>query len=140
MRRTLLAALGVAFLLGGTACDAADDVRSGVNDARSSAASLAAGTRQACTAGKDNLAKLGDLSQRLADNPDLRTQLAPQIRATADQLVSQIGSRPELGGMVAAARDISSAVGDANATTVEAAARQTVVAVKAAQGVCNLAT
>lgn len=138
--RRILAAMAFALLFGAVSCDTADEVRSGVNDARSSAASLSAGTRQACIAGKDSLATLGDLSQQLADNPDLRTKLAPQIRSTVDKLVSQVGSRPELGGVVAAARDLTSAVGDANATTVEATARQTVVAVKGAQAVCNLAT
>jgi hypothetical protein len=140
MRRSTVAASFVLLLLGAVACDTADEVRSGVNEARSSAASLTAGTKQACTAAKDTLPKLGDLSQRLADNPDLRTQLAPQIRTTADQLISQVGSRPELGGLVAATRDLTSAVGSANATTVEAAARQAVVAVKGAQAVCDLAT
>jgi hypothetical protein len=141
MRRTAVSLLTFAALVGaGTACDAADDVQRGVDGARSSAASVASGTRQACQAGKGTLATLGDQAGQLADNPDLRTRLAPQVKQTVDKLVSQMGSRPELGGVVAAARDLGSAVGDANATQVKLAAQQTVVAVKGAQGVCDLAT
>jgi hypothetical protein len=127
-------------LLGAVSCDTADDVRGGVEGARSSAASIAAGTRQACQASESSRKSLGDLAQKLSDNPDLRQRLAPQVRSTVDKLVSEIGSRPELGGTVAAARDLSSAVGDANATQVKLAAQQAVVAVKGAQGVCDLAT
>jgi hypothetical protein len=140
MRRRVLAAAFLALLLGAASCSAADDVQKGVDQARSSAASVAAGTRQACTASRSTLATLGDLAQRLADNPDLRTRLAPQVRTTVDALVGQIGSRPELRGVVAAARDLASAVGHANRTQVELAAKEAVVAVKGAQGVCDLAT
>jgi hypothetical protein len=140
MRSWIRVAVSLAVLLGAVSCGATDDVRNGVDQARSSAASIAAGTRQACTASRTTLATLGDLAQQLADNPDLRTRLAPQVRQTVDKLVSQLGSRPELGGIVAAARDLSSAVASANRTQVEVAAKQTVVAVRGAQGVCDLAT
>lgn len=136
--RTLL--LAGALCLGAVSCDTADDIRGGVEGARNSAASVASGTKQACQASRTTLAGLGDQAQQLADNPDLRTRLAPQIRQNVDKLVTQVGSRPELGGVVAAARDLASAVGTANETQVEVAARQAVVAVKTAQGVCDLAT
>ena len=135
----LLGVLSLGALGGVVSCDT-DEVRGNIDGARSSAASVASGTRQACQASKTTLATLGDQAQQLADNPDLRTRLAPQIRDTVDTLVTQVGSRPELGGVVAAARDLAGAVGSANEAQVEVAARQAVVAVKGAQGVCDLAT
>ena len=138
LSRMLLAV--AALSLGAVSCEAADDVRGGVEGARNSAASVVAGTRQACQASDANRKTLGDLSQKLADNPDLRQRLAPQVKDTVDKLVSQIGSRPARGGAVAAARDLSTAIGDANATQVKLAAQQAVVALKAAQGVCDVAS
>jgi hypothetical protein len=138
LTRTLL--LVGALALGAVSCDTANDVRGAAEGARSSAASVVAGTRQACQASESSRKTLGELAQKLSDNPDLRKQLAPQVKQTVDKLVSQVGSRPELGGAVAAARDLSSAVGDANAAQVKLAAQQAVVAVKSAQGVCDLAT
>ncbi|HEX6755125.1 MAG TPA: hypothetical protein VF109_04175 [Mycobacteriales bacterium] len=138
--RRWLAALPLVLLLGAVSCDAAGEVQGGIDQARSSAASATAGLRQACTASRTSLATLGDLAQQLADNPDLRTRLAPRVRTAVDELVGQVGSRPELRGVVAAARDLTSAIGTANRAQVELAAKQAVVAVKGAQGVCDLAT
>ena len=134
----LAAALGSAVLLGGVAaCDSAEEVRSGVDQARSSAASVGAGARQACQAGKDDLASLRDLSSRLAADPGLRVQLAPEVRRTVDRLAADVGNRAELQPVVTAARDLASAVGQANRDTVEVAARQTVLAVKSAEALCK---
>jgi hypothetical protein len=133
-------ALAAAFLLAGAAsCDTAGEVRSGVDEARSSAASVGAGAREACRASEDELKTLGDLSSRLADNPDLRVQLAPQVRQTVDRLAAEVGSRAELQPVVLAARALAAAVGEANRDAVEVAARQAVLAVRSAQGVCRLA-
>lgn len=140
MRAAVATALAVGFVLAGAlSCDTAEDVRSGVNEARSSAASIGAGAREACRAAEPELASLGDLSGRLADNPDLRVQLAPQVRQTVDRLAADVGSRAELQPVVLAARELASAVGEANRDAVEVAARQTVLAVRSAQAACKLA-
>lgn len=138
MRLITLAAVA-ALLLGAVSCETADEVRSGVNEARSSAASLGAGAREACRAAEDELRTLGDLSQQLADDPDLRVRLAPQVRETVDRLVAEVGTRPELAPVVAASRELASSVGQANRATVEVAARQTVLAVRSATAGCSLA-
>lgn len=137
MRATSLAAAAV--LACSTACETAGEVRSGVDQARSSAASVGAGARQACRAGEAELRTLGDLSTRLSDDPDLRTELAPQVRATVDRLAADVGSRAELQPVLLAARELASAVGQANRAAVQAAAAQAVVAVRSAQAVCRLA-
>lgn len=139
-------ALAAAFLLAGAAsCDTAEDVRSGVDEARSSAAavrssaaSVGAGARETCRATEDELRTLDDLSTKLADNPDLRVQLAPQVRQTVDRLAAEVGTRAELQPVVLAARELASAVGEANRDAVEVAAGQAVVAVRSAQAACKL--
>ena len=138
MRAALLALLALAAI-GTAGCDTADDVRSGVEEARSSAASIGAGARAACRAGEDELATLGDLSDRLAADPQLRVELAPQVRQAADRLATAVGSRAELQPVVVAARELATAVGDADEATVEAAARQAGVAIRSAQAGCKLA-
>lgn len=138
--RAILAALAAsAAVVTLGACEAADDVRTGVDQARSSAASIGTGVRTACRASGDNLTKLDDLSGRLADDPDLRVQLAPQVRQTVGQLTSSIGDQTQLQPVLAAARDLSESIGDANRTSIEVSARQAQVAVRSAQALCNLA-
>ena len=66
-------------------------------------------------------------------------QLAPQVRQTVDRLAADVGSRAELQPVVLAARELSSAVGEANRDAVEIAARQTVLAVRSGQAACKLA-
>ena len=113
MRAALLALLALAAI-GTAGCETADDVRSGVGEARSSAASIGAGARAACRAGEDELVTLGDLSDRLAADPQLRVELAPQVRQAADRLATAVGSRAELQPVVVAARELATAVGDAD--------------------------
>jgi opacity protein-like surface antigen len=148
MRRFLAVAALTLPLLAASAC--ASDVVDGVNEARSSAASIGSdirgsaasvgsGVRTSCRASKTQLATLDDLSGKLADNADLRDQLAPQVRSTVDQLATRIGDRTELQPVVAAGRDLTKALGDANETTVEVSARQAQVAVRSAQAVCKVA-
>jgi hypothetical protein len=138
MRAALIAAALLAAV-STTACEAADDVRSGVEEAASSAASIGAGAREACRASEDELKTLGDLADKLAAEPDLRTELAPQVRETVDQLATEIGSRPELQPVVVAARELASAVGEANRDAVELTARQAAAAVRSTQAGCRLA-
>jgi hypothetical protein len=138
MRAALLITATLA-LAAVASCSTAEDVRSGVDEARSSAASIGAGAREACRASEDELRTLGDLSSRLADNPDLRVQLAPQVRQVVDRLAAEVGSRAELQPVVAAARELASSVGQANREVVEVAARQSVLAVRSAQAACRLA-
>lgn len=133
----LLAALALA--LGAVACETADDVRSGVEEARSSAAAVGAGARTACRASEDELKTLGDLSDRLAADPGLRVELAPQIRQTVDRLAAEVGDRAELQPALVAARSLAAAVGEANRTTVETAARQSAAAIRSTQAGCKLA-
>jgi hypothetical protein len=140
-----LAAATSMLVLGGCA----SDVGSGIDEARSSAASIGAGVRssasslgsglrQACQASRPELSTLNDLSGKLADNADLRAELAPQVREAVDRLATDIGDRGELKPVVAAGRDLVSAIGDANATAVELSARQAQVAVRSAQALCGL--
>ena len=137
--RVAVAAVALMLWAAGGDCDTAEDVRSGAEEARSSAASIGAGAREACRASEDEVRTLGDLSSRLAEDPGLRAQLAPQVRQVVDRLASEVGSRAELQPVVTAARDLASAVGQANRDTVQAAARQAVVAVRSAQAACSLA-
>jgi hypothetical protein len=139
MRATLAALAVSAAVLTLGACGAAEDVRTGVEQARSSAASLGAGAKAACSSSKANLAKLDGLSTKLADNPDLRVELAPQVRQTVAQLTSSIGDRAELQPVLASARDLSESIGEANRTSVETSARQAQLAVRSAQALCSIA-
>ena len=146
--RVLLATLaaGSILVLGGCA----SDVGSGIDGARSSAASIGAGVRssaasigaglrQACQAGGSSLTTLDDLSGKLADNPGLSAQLTPQVRQTVDSLAGQVGDRTELQPVVAAGRDLVKALGEGNETAIQLAGRQSQLAVRSAQGLCKLA-
>lgn len=137
--RAPLAATALLAALTVTGCQAADDVRSGVEGAASSAASIGAGARQACRASADELTRLGDLADRLSAEPDLSPELAPQVRQTVDKLATEIDGRPELQPVVVAARELASAVGEANRDTVEVAARQAAAAIRSTQAGCRLA-
>src|SRR5829696_6561140 len=125
MRALLAAVAATAAVLTLGACETAGEVRSGVDQARSSAASIGSGVRTACRASGTQLTRLDDLATKLADNPDLRVQLAPQVRQTVEQLT--------------ASRDLSESVGEANRTSVEVSARQAQVAVRSAKAVCDVA-
>jgi hypothetical protein len=137
--RAALIAVSLLAAVAATACEAADDVRSGVDEAASSAASIGAGAREACRASEDELKTLGELADRLAAEPDLRTELAPQVRETVDQLATEVGSRAELQPVVVAARKLASAVGEANRDSVEVTARQAAAAIRTTQSGCRLA-
>jgi hypothetical protein len=139
MRAALLAALVVLTAVTTAACDTADEVRSGVEGAASSAASIGAGAREACRASEDELRTLGDLADRLASEPDLSPELAPQVRQTVDKLAAEVGSRAELQPVVTAARELASAVGEANRDAVELAARQAAAAIRTTQAGCRVA-
>jgi hypothetical protein len=132
------AAAAALVLLGTVSCETAEDVRSGVDEARSSAASIGAGGRQTCRAVEDELRSLGDLATRLADNPDLRVRLGPQVRQVVDRLEAEVGSRAELQPVVTAARELAGAVGQANRASIEVTARQAVLAVRSAEAACRL--
>ncbi len=138
MRAPLAAALLAAAALAVTGCETADDVRSGVEEAASSAASIGAGAREACRASEDELTRLGDLADRLAAEPDLSPELAPQVKQTVDKLAAEVGSRPELQPVVVATRELASVVGEANRDTVEVAARQAAAAIRSTQAGCRL--
>jgi hypothetical protein len=147
--RALLATLATAgsiLVLGGCA----SDVGSGIDGARSSAASIGAGVRssansigaglrQACQASSSSLTTLDDLSGKLADDPGLSSQLAPQVRQTIDDLATQVGDRTELQPLVAAGRDLVKALGDGDETAIQLSGRQAQLAVRSAQGLCKLA-
>jgi len=139
MRALLAAVAATAAVLTLGACETAGEVRSGVDQARSSAASIGSGVRTACRASGTQLTRLDDLATKLADNPDLRVQLAPQVRQTVEQLTASIGDRAELQPVLTAARDLSESVGEANRTSVEVSARQAQVAVRSAKAVCDVA-
>jgi hypothetical protein len=147
--RALLATIATAgsiLVLGGCA----SDVGSGIDEARSSAASIGAGVRssansigaglrQTCQASDGSLTTLDDLSGKLADNSGLASQLAPQVRETVDSLATEVGDRTELQPAVAAGRDLVKALGEGNKTAIELSGRQSQLAVRSAQGLCKLA-
>jgi hypothetical protein len=148
MRASLAALTTVASVLVLGGC--ASDVGSGIDEARSSAASIGAGVRssaasigaglrQACDAGKSQLTALDDLGGKLADNSGRAAELAPQVRRTADQLATAVGDRTELQPVVAAGRDLVKAIGDGDESAVELSGRQAQVAARSAQTLCRLA-
>src|SRR5215213_11567897 len=100
MRAVLTAVLAAAAaslsILAVGGCEAADDVQSGIDEARSSAASIGAGARQACRASGSELTRMDDLAGQLAEDPSQRIQLAPEVRETTDRLAAAIGDRAEL--------------------------------------------
>jgi hypothetical protein len=148
MRASLAALTTVASVLVLGGC--ASDVGSGIDEARSSAASIGAGVRssaasigaglkQACDASKGQLTTLDDLGGKLADNAGQAAQLAPQVRQASDRLAASAGDRTELKPAVAAGRDLVKAVGSGDESAVELSGRQAQVAVRSAQGLCKLA-
>jgi hypothetical protein len=148
MRPALVAAgaLTSLFVLAGCASDVGEGIDQARSSAasvaagvRSSAASIGAGVRSACDASGDSLTRLDGLAGRIADNADEGRTLAPQVRQTVDQLATQIADRDELQPVVAAGRDLVKSIGDANDTAIELSARQAQVAVRSAQAVCKLA-
>ncbi|HEV7654352.1 MAG TPA: hypothetical protein VGP36_06395 [Mycobacteriales bacterium] len=141
----VLATAGSILVLGGCA----SDVGNGIDEARSSAASIAsgvrssasslsAGLRQACQAGGGTLVTLDDLAGKLADNADQRAALAPQVKSAVDQLATEVGDRGELQPVVAAGRDLVKSINDANETAIELSGRQAQVAVRSAQTLCKI--
>jgi hypothetical protein len=141
-----LAAVATVLVLGGCA----SDVGSGIDEARSSAASIGAGVRSsaasvgaglrtACDASKTQLTTLDDLGGKLADDAGQAGRLAPQVRSTADQLAAAAGDRTELKPAVAAGRDLVKAVGGGDESAIELSGRQAQVAVRSAQALCKLA-
>jgi hypothetical protein len=141
-----LAAAGSVLVLGGCASDIADGVeeaRSSAasigSDVRSSAASVGSGVRKSCAAAKDPMVTLYDLGGKLAESPEQRQALAPQVRATVDRLGTAIGDRTELKPVLAAGRDLADSLNDANEAAVELAGRQAQVAVRSGQALCKLA-
>lgn len=147
--RAALAALAAGasiLVLGGCATDVVNSVDEARSSAasigagiRSSAASLGSGAKQACAASKTSMAQLDSLAGTLAEQPERRAELAPQVRATVDRLGTAIGDRSELQPVLAAGRDLAEATGDANQAAVTLAARQTQVAVRSTQALCKLA-
>lgn len=141
-----LAASASILVLGGCATDVVNGVDEARSSAasigagiRSSAASLGAGAKQACAASKSSMTQLDSLAGTLAAQPERRAELAPQVRATVDRLGTAIGDRAELQPVLAAGRDLSEATGEANQDAVTLAARQTQVAVRSGQALCKLA-
>jgi hypothetical protein len=148
MRASLAALTTVASVLVLGGC--ASDVGSGIDEARSSAASIGAGVRssaasigaglkQACDASKSQLTTLDDLGGKLAEDSGRAAELAPQVRRTADQLAASAGDRAQLRPVVAAGRDLVKAIGDGNRSAVELSGRQAQVAARSAQALCTLA-
>jgi hypothetical protein len=147
MRAALVALTAAASMLVLAGCS---DVRTGADEAassaasigagiRSSAASIGSGLRSACQAGDSSMTTLDDLAGKLADHAEQRQALLPQVRATVDRLASAVDNRSELQPVVSAGRDLVDAMGDSSETTVELAARQTQVAVRSGKALCKLA-
>jgi hypothetical protein len=147
MRAALAALAAAGSMLALAGCS---DVQNGANEAassaasigagiRSSAASIGAGLRSTCQASDSSMTTLDDLAGKLADNAEQRQALLPQVRQTVDKLASAGDDRSELQPVVSAGRDLVDAMGDSSETTVELAARQTLVAVRSGQALCKLA-
>jgi hypothetical protein len=147
MRAALAALTAAGSMLLVAGCS---DVRDSANEAassaasigagvRSSAASIGSGLRSACQASDSSMTTLDDLSGKIADNAEQRKQLLPQVRSTVDKLAGQVDGRSELQPVVAAGRDLVTAMADSSETAAELAARQTQVAVRSGQALCTLA-
>jgi hypothetical protein len=144
---TVAAVAGAVLTL--AACSA-DEVTSRTTDVRSSAAAAASAargvhSREACVAAHDELASLGSLASRLAHDPELRVQLAPQVTAVVNRLTEKLsaataGWRDEWREVLQATGDLGKAMREANQTSVRVTASQVVVVVKVAQAGCALAT
>jgi hypothetical protein len=137
------AVLGSLLIL--AACSTGE-VASRAADARSSAAAVADVARsvrykEACLATRSELATLGSLARRLADDPSLGVRLAPQVTAAAEQLTAKIAdSSAEWRTVLDAASTLAEAAHDANAASVRLTASQVVLAVRVAQAGCAVAT
>jgi len=122
------------------------EVASRAADARSSAAAVAdvarsVHYREACLATRSELATLGSLARRLADDPSLGVRLAPQVTAAAKRLTDKIvGSSAEWRTVLDATSGLAEAARDANGATVRLTASQVVLAVRVAQAGCAVAT
>jgi hypothetical protein len=140
-----LAAAGSMLLIAGCSDvqDSADQAASSAASIgagiRSSAASVGTGLRSACQASAGSMTTLDDLAGKIADNAEQRKQLLPQVRSTVDKLAAQVDDRNELKPVVAAGRELVTAMADSSQTATELAARQTQVAVRSGQALCKLA-
>jgi hypothetical protein len=124
-----------------TACSGS--VADRVDGARASAAAAAGTvhTREACLAAHDDLATVGTLAGRLASDPGLRIRLAPQVSAAVGRLSRAVaGSSAEWASVLDATGQLGQALRDANEASVRLTASQVVLAVRAAQAGCALAT
>jgi hypothetical protein len=148
MRASLAALTTVASVLVLGGC--ASDVGSGIDEARSSAASIGAGVRSSaasigaglkrtCDASKSQLTTLDDLGGKLADDATRSAQLAPEVRLASARLAAAAGDRTELKPAVAAGRDLAKAVGSGDDSAIELSGRQAQAAARSAQGLCKLA-
>lgn len=132
-------------LLALAACSTGE-VASRAADVRSSAAAVADVARsvhykEACLATRTELATLGSLARRLADDPSLSVRLAPQVTAAAKRLTAKVaGSSGEWRTVLDAASGLAEAAHDANAASVKLTASQVVLAVRVAQAGCAVAT
>jgi hypothetical protein len=148
--RRIAVAVAVATAVAALTACSTDEVGSRAADVRSSAAAAAdaAGnihSREACVAVHDELATLSSLASRLANDPSLRVQLAPQVTAVVTRLTDKLsaataGWREEWREVLQATGDLGKAMREANATSLRVTASQVVVVVKLAQAGCAIAT
>jgi len=123
-----------------------DEISSRASDVRSSAAAVGDAarslpTKQACAAVHDDLSKVRSLAGRLADDPSLRTQLAPQVTAAIRQLTDKLDASS---AQWRAVRDQTNGLADAlrvaSEANVQLTATEVVLAVKVAQAGCAVAS
>jgi hypothetical protein len=143
--RLRLGAAALTSLLAVTACST-DEISSRATDARSSAAAVASAARnlhskEVCAAVHDELGSLGSLAGRLAADPSLRVQLAPQVTAAIGRLTDKIGSSSaQWRDLLDGANGLGDALRTANEATVRLTASQVVLAVRVAQAGCAVAS
>jgi hypothetical protein len=138
------AAVTVALLgpvLALTGCST-DEIGSRAAEVRSSAAAVGDAarnlpTKQACQAVRDDLGKVRSLAARLADDPSLGSQLAPQVTAAIRRLTDKLAtSSAEWRAVLDATNGLGEALRAASEANVRLTASEVVLAVKVAEAGC----
>jgi len=148
VRRIVVAVLGGLAVLA-AACST-EEVTSRASDLQSSAAAAGEAarnlhTKDACVALRDDLDRLGSLATRLARDPSLRVQLAPQVTEVVDRMTRRLAAataqwRAEWREVLQAGGQLGRAIRAANEANVRVTAGQVAVVVKLAQAGCAVAT
>jgi hypothetical protein len=143
------AAVAAAALLGAvlalTGCSSSEigsraaDVRSSAEAVGDAARNLP--TKEACAAVRDDLSTVRSLAARLAEDPSLRSHLAPQVTAAIQRLTDKLDtSSAEWRAVLDQTNGLTEALRSAGEANVRLTATEVVLAAKAAEAGCAIAT